>query len=127
VSVCIGELVAAASRGSCSPLEGESQSVKTLAMLAVTLLVLGCSSQPHSPVLVPIARVHYDGFREGDEIITTLKAHGIPATWEGEATVVFPILIPKSRFQDATAILQTNSLVPSGKVQLYPIITREVK
>jgi type III secretory pathway lipoprotein EscJ len=77
--------------------------------------------------LVPIASVHYDGFKEGKEIIATLNAHGIPATPEGEATVAFPILVPKSKFDDALAILRTNSFVISGKVRLYPTINREVK
>jgi type III secretory pathway lipoprotein EscJ len=77
--------------------------------------------------LVPIAGVLYDGFKDGDEIIATLKKHGISAAWESEGTVVFPILVPKTEFENAVAILQTNSLVTSGKVRLYPNITREVE
>jgi type III secretory pathway lipoprotein EscJ len=93
-------------------------------LLILTSIFLGCRT---NPVLVPIARVHYDGFREGDEIIATLKKHGISAAWESEGTVVFPILVSKTEFGNAVVILQTNSLVTSGKVRLYPNITREVK
>ena len=84
----------------------------------------GCCTKP---VLVPVASVHYDGFKEAREIIATLNAHGISATPEGEATVVFPILVPKSKFATAVSILRTNSLVTSEEVRLYTTITREVK
>jgi type III secretory pathway lipoprotein EscJ len=84
----------------------------------------GCCTKP---VLVPIASVQYDGFKEGKQIIAALGAHGIRATPEGEATVVFPILVPKNRFERAVSILRTNSLVTSGKVRLYTTIEREVK
>jgi type III secretory pathway lipoprotein EscJ len=77
--------------------------------------------------LVPIASVHYDGFREEREIMAILNAHGIPAAPEGEATVVFPILVSKTKFDVAVSILRTNALVTSGKVRLYTTITREVK
>ena len=79
-------------------------------------MILGCSTKP---ILVPIASVHYDALKEAKEIIATLKAHGIAATPAREATVVFPILVPKNKFECAVSILRTNSLVSSGKVRLY--------
>jgi type III secretory pathway lipoprotein EscJ len=88
------------------------------------LLLIGCST---APILVPVASVHYDGFEEGREIIATLGAHGIPACPTDEATVVFPILVPKSKFEVAVSILRTNAFVTSGKVRLYTNITWTVK
>ena len=87
-------------------------------------MILGCSTQT---TLVPIASVHYDGFKEEKQIIATLKAYGIAATPAKEATLVFPILVPKSNFERAVSILRTNSLVTSGKVRLYTSIEREEK
>jgi type III secretory pathway lipoprotein EscJ len=95
-----------------------------LRYLILLAVALGCRT---TPVLVPIAKVGYDGFKEGDNIIAALKAHGIQAVWEGEATVVFPVLVPKGKFANALTLLQTNSLVTSGKVRLYPNIAREVR
>jgi len=95
-----------------------------LRYLIFLAVLFGCRTRP---VLVPIASVQYDGFKEAKEIIATLNAHGIRATPEGEGTLVFPILVPKSKFDNALAILRTNSFVISGKVRLYPNITREVK
>jgi type III secretory pathway lipoprotein EscJ len=97
------------------------------AMIPLIAMLLGCRSEPSKPILVPVARVHYDGFKEGSEIITTLHANGIPATWEGEATVVFPILVPKGSFERSLVMLRTNYLVTTGKVQLHTKITREVR
>jgi type III secretory pathway lipoprotein EscJ len=97
--------------------------VKSLPVILLGVLA-GCCTKP---VLVPVAAVHYDGFKDGREIIATLRAEGIPATPEGEATVVFPILVPESKFELAVSILRTNSLVTSGKVRLYTTITRQVK
>lgn len=87
-------------------------------------VLFGCCTKP---VLVPIASVRYDGFNEGREIIATLAAHAIPATPEAEASVVFPILVPKKKFERAVSLLRTNSLVTSGKVRLYTTIEREVE
>jgi type III secretory pathway lipoprotein EscJ len=77
--------------------------------------------------MVPVASVHYDGFKDAREIIATLNAHQIPAAPAREATVVFPILVPKSKFELAVSILRTNTLVTSGKVRLYTTITWEAK
>src|SRR4051812_42549890 len=87
-------------------------------------MLLGCSTKP---VLVPVASVHYDGLKEGKEIVTTLSAPGIAATPAREATLVFPILVPKGKFERAVSILRTNSLVTSGRVQLYTRIEWEEK
>jgi len=108
-------------------LDNKEHAVKTLPLLALALALCCCRSRPDLSVFVPVASVPYDGFKDGDEIIRVLHVHGIIARWAAEATKVFPILVPKLRFQNASAILQTNSLVTSGKVRLYSTITWEEK
>ena len=97
--------------------------IKFLCFVPLAIL-FGCSTKP---VFVPVASVHYDGFSEAKEIIATLKAHGIPVHPASEADIVFPILVPKSDFQTAVSILQTNALVASEKVRLYTTIRWEEK
>ena len=97
--------------------------VKLLCFIPLVTL-LGCST---APVLVPIASVQFDRFKEGREIIATLSAHGIAARPAEDATLEFPILVPERKFDAAVSILRTNALVTSGKVRLYTTITWTVK
>ena len=90
--------------------------MKVRLVIPLAVIIIGCSTKP---VMVPIASVHYDGFPEQKEVIEILKSHGIPAVPETDASVVFPILVPKSKFEAAVSLLRTNSLVVSGKVRLY--------
>ena len=98
--------------------------MKLQLLLPLTVAIIGCSIRQ---VMVPIASVHYDGFSEQKEVIALLKTHHFRAVPAGEATVVFPILVPKAKFGAAVSLLRTNSFVLSGRVQLYTTIEWEEK
>jgi hypothetical protein len=67
---------------------------------------------------VPVAKVHYDTLREGNEVVKLLIRNGIHAQPEREATLAFRIFVPEDRSHEALSILETNRMVLEGRVQL---------